>query len=345
MIATALIEMAERGWLADHSIRSGIRRLLRKRLQQVAGAGKSDTERQLATRLASGPVTVHADAANQQHYEVPAKFFQLVLGSHLKYSCGYWPDPITTLDESELAMLRLTTERAGIVDGMSILELGCGWGSLTLHMAQQFPQSTITAISNSHSQRQFIEGRCRERSLRNVRVITSDIADFQTSGKFDRVVSVEMFEHVRNHRELLRRIASWLRADGRLFVHIFCHRDQTYLFETKGSSNWMGRHFFTGGMMPSTTWLPRFHTDLSVVRDWLVDGRHYQRTSEAWLARLDRHREEVIELFQEDLSPRAAQRQIQRWRMFFLACSELFGYNEGQEWFVQHLLWAPTSVA
>lgn len=344
MIATALIEMAERGWLADRSIRSGIRRLLRQRLQQQPdGAEKGDSERQLAAQLADGPLTVHVDDANRQHYEVPAPFFQFVLGSHLKYSCGYWPDDLTTLDESELAMLKLTTERATIVDGMSILELGCGWGSLTLHMAQQFPNAKIVGVSNSHSQRKFIERRCQERGLRNVRIVTTDIAAFQTTSQFDRVVSVEMFEHVRNHRELLRRISTWLTPQGRLFVHIFCHRDQTYLFETRGSSNWMGRHFFTGGMMPSTTWLPRFHTDLSLVRDWLVDGRHYQRTSEAWLARLDKHRDEVSALFEEHFSPRAAQRQIQRWRMFFLACSELFGYNEGQEWFVQHSLWERTN--
>ncbi len=333
-------DWAERGWLPDSLIRLGIRRMLRQRLQGTEEASEAHDE--LAQRLANGPMVIHAKEANLQHYEVPAEFFQRVLGSHLKYSCGYWPRAEMTLEQAEAAMLALTAERAEIQDGMRILELGCGWGSLTLWLAEHFPRARITAISNSRSQKAFIDARCREHGYGTVEVVTANIADFSTRRRYDRVVSVEMFEHVRNHRELLQRVAHWLTPSGRLFVHIFCHRSLTYLFETEGEANWMGRHFFSGGMMPSAGWLRRFAGDLEVSQQWTVGGQHYQKTCEAWLSRLDHQFDELLRLFRADLSGPEAARQLRRWRIFFLACAELFGYRNGQEWFVSHYLFVPT---
>ena len=297
-----------------------------------------DAQAELARNLSQGPMVAYAGEANRQHYEVPTEFFCRVLGKHLKYSSGYWPTPQTTLDEAEAAMLELTVERAGLHDGQQILELGCGWGSLTLWMADQFPQSQITAVSNSRTQREFIESEAARRGHRHVHVVTANIADFEPPSRYDRVVSVEMFEHIRNHQLLLHRIRQWLQPGGKLFVHIFCHRDLTYLFESEGEESWMGRHFFSGGMMPAADWLPRFSQDLQVQQQWSVNGKHYARSCEAWLQRLDQQREEIERLFRRDLDAATARRQIQRWRMFFIACAELFAFRKGQEWFVSHYL-------
>lgn len=336
------IAMAERQWIPDAIVRVGIRRLLAQRLrQQDPRSDVDDDQRRLAEQLARGPMVVHADDANDQHYEVPAEFFRKVLGRHLKYSCGYWPESGMSLDDAESAMLRLTAQRAGIEDGMRVLELGCGWGSLSLWMAEHFPHARITAVSNSHSQRAFIERTAADRGLDNLQVITANVADFRPTRRFDRVVSVEMFEHVRNHAQLLERISQWLTPNGKLFVHIFCHRELTYLFETHGSDNWMGRHFFTGGMMPSANWLRRFDRQLHVEASWVVGGQHYQKTAEAWLSRLDIQREAIEQIFRQQLSPAEAKRQVARWRIFFMACAELFGFGEGSEWFVAHYLFAP----
>ena len=239
-------------------------------------------------------------------------------------------------------MLRLTVERAELVDGMQILELGCGWGSLSLWMAQQLPEARITAVSNSHSQKAYIDQQAQRRQLNNLKVITSNIAEFQSNEQFDRVVSVEMFEHVRNHDLLLTRIAHWLKPTGSLFVHIFCHRDETYLFETEGRENWMGRHFFTGGMMPSANWLRQFDRHLYVEQEWQVNGQHYERTCEAWLRQLDSQQEPILRLFQQSMDRRAAVRQLNRWRMFFMACAELFAFDGGKDWLVHHYRFAPT---
>jgi cyclopropane-fatty-acyl-phospholipid synthase len=280
-----LIQLAEQGFLPDWAIRVGIRRLLSyrsRRERTLAAEVRRQLVAQFIDQLRDNPLAVNTDRANEQHYEVPADFFRLVLGPHMKYSCCLWPDPSESKarqspaaspptasadegaalsapcspEESPLAsaerrMLQLTCQRADIRDGMRVLELGCGWGSLTLWMAQQFPSSQVTALSNSHSQRQYIASRCDALGLSNVDVITADICEFETPSQFDRVVSIEMFEHLRNYELLLRRISTWLESDGKLFVHIFCHRDTPYLFRTEGALNWIGRHFFTGGMMPS----------------------------------------------------------------------------------------------
>jgi len=335
-----LVSLMERGMLPDAVVRTGIRRLLLKRLRE-AGSGDTETDRlrqrEFIEQLRQSPVAVATEAANRQHYELPPEFFSRVLGPRRKYSCCLYPPGVTDLATAEEAMLGLTCRRAGLADGMDILELGCGWGSLTLWMAGQYPRARITAVSNSAPQRRFIEGECRDRGYANVRVITADMDHFTIDETFDRVVSVEMFEHMRNYAELLRRISCWLRDDGRLFVHIFCHRDLAYLFETEGEDDWMGRYFFTGGIMPSDHLLFYFNDHLAVEDHWRVGGRHYQRTCDQWLARMDAERQRVMEIFWEVYEGQAPV-WFQRWRVFFMACAELFGYGDGNEWFVSHYL-------
>ncbi|MDS4019849.1 MAG: cyclopropane-fatty-acyl-phospholipid synthase family protein [Candidatus Competibacter sp.] len=338
MLKTA-IELMERGYVPDWLTRIGIRRLLGERLRaEDVGddRAREATLARLIAELRDGPIALHAGAANEQHYEVPADFFRRVLGPRLKYSSCWWPDEVKDLETAEAAMLALTCERAELGFDQDILELGCGWGPLTLWMAEFYPDSRIVAVSNSSSQREFIEEQCRARALPNVRVITADMNDFHTDRRFDRVVSVEMFEHMRNYRELMGRIHAWLKPGGKLFVHIFTHRRLAYPFETEGEDNWMGRYFFTGGLMPSRDLLPRFQGDLRLEEQWHFNGRHYQRTLEAWLANQDRHRKEILALFRATYGPEQAERWFQRWRVFFMACAELFGYRNGEEWGVSH---------
>lgn len=332
------IELAERGMLPDVLVRLGIRSFLAERLRQ---SGANDIEaageqvRTVLGLLRTAPITVHTEAAKEQHYEVPAEFFQAVLGPRLKYSASLWPAGVTTLAEAEEAMLQLTSDRALLGDGQTILELGCGWGSLTLWMAEHFPHSVITAVCNSNSQREFVEARARERGLGNVHVTVCDVAALRPPGGFDRVVSVEMFEHVRNWEALLKRLAAWLDPGGRVFLHVFCHRQTPYLFETTGPGNWMGRNFFSGGMMPSFD-LPALLAGPLVVEDrWAVSGRHYARTCRAWLRNQDRARKLLKPLF-ESVYEHQAGRWWRRWRIFFMACEELFRYRGGGEWFVGH---------
>jgi cyclopropane-fatty-acyl-phospholipid synthase len=332
--------LAERGLVPDALVRAGIRRLCAARLamlQQGGAQARQERATGLLQQWWQGPIAIHADAANAQHYEVPAAFFRHCLGPRMKYSACYYHHGAETLAQAELAMLELYGARAGLQDDQDILELGCGWGSLTLWMAERYPRARITAVSNSHSQRAFIEARCLERGIANVRVLTSDIGDLALGAQgFDRCVSVEMFEHVRNHALLMRRIASWLRPGGRLFVHIFAHRQEAYPFETGGAGNWMGRHFFTGGLMPAADTLLHAQRELHLEQRWLVDGTHYQRTANHWLANQDQHRAEIMPVLASAYGESLAPLWWQRWRMFWMACAELFGYAGGQEWLVAH---------
>ncbi|TVS10793.1 MAG: class I SAM-dependent methyltransferase [Wenzhouxiangella sp.] len=332
------IDLAEKGLIPDFAIRAGIRQLLRRRLRQEFD---HDVERasarghELIEQLAASAIAIETDAANEQHYEVPAAFYQLALGQRLKYSSGYWPDGVSDLDAAEEAMLRTSCEHAELADGQRILELGCGWGSLTLWMGQHYPNARIVGVSNSASQRKFIEARARDLGLENVEILTRDVNQLELDERFDRVVSVEMFEHVRNYRVLMRRIAQWLKPGGKLFVHIFCHRYLVYPFETEGEGNWMGRYFFTGGLMPAADTLLHFQDDLALEQRRLYSGSHYAKTARAWLDNMDARRAEVAEVMAGAYGEQG-QRWQQRWRMFFMACEELFAYHAGNEWLVAH---------
>ncbi|MDE2307960.1 MAG: class I SAM-dependent methyltransferase [Xanthomonadaceae bacterium] len=338
--ASGLLGMAERGRIPDALLRQGIRRLCAQRLREER-AGGLDAQ---ATRFAEGiemlrhsPVAIHTDAANAQHYELPPAFFELCLGKRLKYSCCYYPRGDESLEQAESAMLALYDERAELADGQSILELGCGWGSFTLWMAERYPNARIQAVSNSNQQREHIEAQCRRRGLFNVRVITEDVNQLELEpAQFDRCVSIEMFEHMRNYDTLLKRIAGWLRPGGKLFVHIFAHKTVMYPFETDGDDNWMGRHFFTGGLMPASDTLLWFQSTLNIERRWHVDGTHYQRTANHWLGNQDANRERVMEVLGKAYGRQSASLWFQRWRMFWMSCAELFGYADGQEWLIAH---------
>jgi cyclopropane-fatty-acyl-phospholipid synthase len=339
--ASSVMRWTEMGLVPDTAIRAGIRRLLVKRLKDIqAGdaATCADTLNQFVADMCVSRVAPVPELANEQHYEVPAEFFSEVLGKHHKYSSCYWQDGTESLDQAEADALSITCERAGIENGMDVLDLGCGWGSLSLWMAENFPDSRITSVSNSSGQRRYIEKQAQRRKLENLQVITCDMNDFDAPGTYDRIVSVEMFEHMRNYRELFRRVNSWLRPGGYFFMHIFCHRHCAYAFEDNGPDDWMSRFFFSGGIMPSADLPLRFQDDLKIRKRWVWDGRHYEKTSNAWLRNMDMQKEKILPILAKTYGDSDAPKWFMRWRMFFMACAELFAYADGQEWFVGHYL-------
>ena len=340
------IELAERRLLPDVLVRAGMRRVLAARLRSERAGDEDSAERRLQAfvdEMRAEPIAVAADAANQQHYELPAEFFATVLGPWLKYSSGLWPAGVEDLAESEQRMLELSCERAGLVDGMSVLDLGCGWGSLSRWIATRYPRCRVLAVSNSRTQAEFIRERSAADGIDRLEVLTADMNGFATERRFDRVLSVEMFEHMRNWEALFARVASWLEPDGRFFMHVFCHRRHAYRYSDEGPADWMARNFFTGGIMPSEDLPRRFDRHLEVIDQWRVGGLHYSRTLEAWLERMDARRGALMPHFRATYGA-DAERWFARWRMFFMACSELFRDRGGSEWFVAHPLLRPRAT-
>ncbi len=324
----------DRNWIPDSLIRIGIRRLLEQRLVDESRRDQTAWRNEIR----KSPLAIHTPDANIQHYEVPTEFFLAALGPRRKYSCAWYETGQESLGDAEIAMLKITCERAQLRNGNSILELGCGWGSLSLWMAAHYPDSKIVAVSNSRTQKVFIDAEANRFSLNNLEVRTADMIHFDPGQQFDRVVSVEMFEHMRNYEELLKRISTWLKPRGTLFVHIFTHRNYAYPFETGQNDDWMAQHFFSGGQMPSDTLLTEFQDHLHHVETWRINGRHYAQTCEDWLRNMDAHGSTIRPLFAKCYGKDNETKWMVRWRVFFLACAELFAYRDGSEWGVCHYL-------
>ncbi len=345
-LSTALIDACERGWLPDALVRAGMRSLMRHRLLEEGlddPVRASERHAALVDELRGSAIARETDAANAQHYEVPAEFFHAHLGPRLKYSCAWYATGHETLAQAEEAMFAIYAERAGLADGQRILDLGCGWGSMSLWMAERYPNAQIVGLSNSHGQRRFIEARAQERGLKNLKILTANVveAEFPLQGVaagFERVVSIEMFEHMKNYQSLFAKVASWMAPGARLFTHVFAHRSLAYHFETQDRSDWMTQYFFTGGIMPSADLFLNFQDDLKVQRQWWVDGRHYERTANHWLEGMDRARDTILPVFAKAYGEDEAARWFQRWRMFYMAVAELFGFDDGRQWGVVHHL-------
>ena len=328
--------------LPDFVLRTGVKYLLSGKKKEIGNEYKNKEEQLLsfAEDLKKMPIAIFTEKANEQHYEVPAEFYELVLGSAYKYSCGSW-DRAKNLDESEVEMLESYIEKGQFVDGQKVLDLGCGWGSFTLYAAEKFPNSSFVAISNSSSQKAFIMDKANAKGLKNVKVITENIANFeQDADQYDRIISIEMLEHVKNYQALFKKVYSWLKKDGLFFVHIFTHKDGAYHFEVKDETDWMSKYFFSGVMMPSDNLFYLFQDHLKIKNHWKVNGTHYQKTSRAWLDKMDSNKEAILKIFAKTYGADDAIKWFRYWRVFFIACEELWGYDKGNEWIVSHYLFS-----
>lgn len=328
------------GYIPIPVLRRGIRAQLAVRKQEITFP---DVGAALAHKLSfvedlkKRPIAINTEDANKQHYEVATEFIQMCLGPRMKYSCCLYPTGRETLAEAEELMLASYVEKAGLKPGMKILDLGCGWGSLSLYLAQHLPTCEITALSNSRTQKVFIDAAAKERGFTNLTVVTGDVKEYNfPAASFDRVMSVEMFEHMKNYAFLLAKVSEWLRPEGKLFVHIFCHKDQPYDYlETDG---WMSQYFFAGGTMPSSDLFLYFQDHLTVENHWAINGKHYSRTCEDWLKLQLSHKREAEPFLAQTYGKGQVTRWYNRWIVFYLACSELFNYNDGNEWYVTHML-------
>ena len=327
-----------RGLVPDSLLRRGVRSQGKQRLQMMEDSDLRKEYKVFLKEASSGEIAVHTDDANNQHYEVDSEFFQYCLGKNLKYSSCYWNDDTSSLDDAENIMLETYCERAEIKDGMNILDIGCGWGSLSLYLAQKYPKSKITGVSNSSSQKKFIDEMADKRNLQNLKIITNDINAFDTNEKFDRIISIEMFEHTKNSKKLMNSINRWLNSDGLFFMHVFAHKDNPYYFDANQNNAWMAKYFFTGGMMPNHNLFKDLKSNLSYQKSWMLSGTHYEKTSNAWLDKMDLNKTKILELFRKKNSNSMAKKKFHFWRLFFIACAEIFGYDGGSEWVVSHHL-------
>ena len=348
-----LDNLLARGVLPDFLLRKGVRRLIKKRVKrqnELSIEARFDYLQKFIKELKEQPIAVETEAANEQHYELPPEFFEEILGRNLKYSCCYWSDDLKTkkllkqndlrerLDQAELEMLKLTAERAEIKNGQNILELGCGWGSLSFYMVKKFPDSRIISISNSKLQIDYINNLAVRNGIENLRAVKADINNFNTEARFDRIVSVEMFEHMRNYQKLMQKISNFLNDKGKLFVHIFSHQFYPFTYQDSKNTDWMARYFFSGGTMPSQDLLHYFTDDLSLEKQWAVSGKHYQKTLEAWLKMMDQEKEVIYPILEKTYGEADAKKWWNYWRLFFISSAEFFGFDDGDDWFISHYL-------
>ena len=341
MMLSFVIKLTELGLIPEFLLRLGIKQLIRQRLSEIPTNPeiRKSQKANFIEELKSSPIALSTKLANEQHYEVPPTFFQEIMGAHLKYSCGWFNEHSTSLDAAEENMLKLYIERLDIQNHQRILDLGCGWGSFTLFAAAKFPNSTFVAVSNSNDQIEFINNTAKARSLENVKAIKQNMNDLSLEGSFDRIISIEMFEHMRNYGALLKKLRSYLEDDGKMFVHIFTHQNYPYPYEVRGPSDWMSKYFFTSGLMPSHDIFSYFENDFFVEQSWKVNGAHYAKTCNLWLQNHHKNKKTILDIFKGHY-PNPKQWFV-RWQLFFLACEELFACNDGKEWFVSHYLLVP----
>ena len=327
-----------RGLIPDWILRRGVRSQGKERLRMMDDSNLKKEYNYFLKEASSGDIAIHTEDANNQHYEVDSEFFQYCLGKNLKYSCCYWQENTSSLDDAEDIMLEMYCKRAKISDGMNLLDIGCGWGSLSLYLAKKFPNSSITGVSNSSSQKNFITSLAAKRGLKNLTIITKDINEFDTKDNFDRIISIEMFEHTKNTKKLMNLINDWLKPEGLFFMHVFAHKENPYYFDTDQRNAWMAKYFFTGGMMPSHNLFKDLNSNLEHKKSWMMPGTHYEKTSNAWLQMMDSNKAEILNLFNKTNSNSIAKRKFHFWRLFYIACAEIFGYDNGNEWVISHHL-------
>mmetsp|Transcript_30343 Transcript_30343/g.58317 ORF Transcript_30343/g.58317 Transcript_30343/m.58317 type:complete len:365 (+) Transcript_30343:106-1200(+) len=339
----SFMRIVEANLVPDFIIRRGVRLLLQTRIDMEHKGGVEPRQRwfmSLVEGLKKRNIAEQTMAANEQHYEVPTEFYRYCLGNNFKYSCCLYNSKLDGLTKAEEAMLDLYCERAQLQNGQNILELGCGWGSLCLWIATKYPKSKVTAVSNSKTQKDHILAEAAKRNIKNLEIITADINEFSPPkpGSYDRIVSIEMFEHMKNYKELMYRISMWLKAGGMTFIHIFVHKEFLYHFEVQTEDDWMAKYFFTGGTMPSAHTLLYFQEHLKIVDHWNVNGRHYAQTSEDWLANMDKHKKEIMPILASTYGAHQQTKWFVYWRLFYISVAELFAWDNGNEWFVCHYL-------